>query len=156
MSIRGRRHLGIRHLGIRHLVLVLLPLLSALALAGNNPAPVNLSFAKSGGEGGVWHGSVSGDIAGSLQTVAIRVDDSSPVWKVEFDFIVSAGEQSFTARLSGTLNTNTGRVVMNGTVTSGYLMGARVHEQGQMVSIDEATGATTFEGTIRLLPATAR
>ena len=40
---------------------------------------------------------------------------------------------------------------MNGSVTSGYLAGARVCEQGELV--DEAT--LEFQGFIQLMPGTA-
>jgi tetratricopeptide (TPR) repeat protein len=72
---------------------------------------------------------------------------------VEFDWIIDADDDAydFTARLSGILNTRTGSVVMNGAVVEGWLLGARVHEEGQLV--DPAT--LGFEGSIRLMPATA-
>jgi hypothetical protein len=45
----------------------------------------------------------------------------------------------------------TGAVIMNGTVVDGFLQGAQVHEEGQLV--DAAT--LRFEGTIQVMPATA-
>ena len=76
---------------------------------------------------------------------------SGPIWHVQFDWIVSAGPKSFVARLDGTLNTNTGVVVMNGTVIDGWLLGARVHEEGQA---QDPAGAR-FVGSIQIAPATA-
>ena len=61
------------------------------------------------------------------------------------------GGESFTAHLSGVLNNVTGAVIMNGTVVDGFLQGAQVHEEGQLV--DAAT--LRFEGTIQVMPATA-
>jgi hypothetical protein len=66
---------------------------------------------------------------------------------VTFDWIIDAGERSFVADLRGTLNTNTGRVVMNGTVVEGWLLGARVHEQGQLVDPE----TLRFVGQIRVM-----
>jgi hypothetical protein len=100
---------------------------------------------------GVWVGTVAGDIAGTLETrlTALRVTGS--IWHVSFEWIISAGEESFVATLRGTLNNETGAVVMNGTVTEGYLLGARVHEEGQLV--DPST--LRFQGTIRVTDAAA-
>jgi hypothetical protein len=57
----------------------------------------------------------------------------------------------FTAHLTGTLNTRAGKVIMNGAVVEGWLLGAQVHEEGQL--IDSATFG--FEGSIRIMPASA-
>jgi hypothetical protein len=114
-------------------------------------APVQLQFSKQAVQEGVWQGTVSGDVTGALTTRLISRRVTGPIWHVTFDWIVDAGAQSFTARLSGTLNTLTGAVVMNGTVVQGYLNGAQVHEAGQLV--DPATLA--FQGVIRIMPATA-
>jgi hypothetical protein len=40
---------------------------------------------------------------------------------------------------------------MNGTVVDGFLQGAQVHEEGQLVN----AATLRFEGTIRVMPATA-
>lgn len=116
-------------------------------------APVYLNFDKSGGGGGVWNGTVSGDIHGDLTTTLTDLRVSGPVWHVVFtwdidDTDLGDGDQSFVATLSGVLNTKTGAVVMNGTVTDGYLLGAQVHEEGQL--IDPAT--LRFNGSIRVMP----
>jgi hypothetical protein len=123
---------------------------SAPAAATSNE-PLRLSFDKSLVAPGVWQGSVSGDIDGALTTRLLSLDVSRPIWHVTFDFTVAAGDSSFTTRLSGVLSTETGAVVMDGTVVRGYLLAARVHEEGQL--IDPAT--LRFVGTIRLMPATA-
>lgn len=112
--------------------------------------PVELSFDKTAVAPGVWQGTVSGDIEGALTTQLLDLQVSGPVWRVVFDWIVEAGPSSFTARLDGVLNTRTGAVVMNGEVIDGFLLGARVHEEGQLVD------PTTFRfvGYIQLMPAT--
>ena len=133
----GKRILGLAALTGAVAALVLVPVASAAP-------PVRLSFEKQAVERGVWKGSVAGDIEGGLTTRMIGFDDSEPVWKVTFDWIVDAGRKSFTARLSGTLDTTTGAVAMRGRVVEGYLRGAKVRERGQLV--DPETSA--FEGTI--------
>lgn len=121
--------------------------------AAAESAPVRLSFDKSilDPAAGVWQGSTAGDVAGALRTELRGLQVTGPIWHVSFDWIVTAGPQSFTARLSGILNTATGTVVMNGTVIDGWLEGAQVHEAGRLV--DPVT--LRFQGSIRLMPATA-
>jgi hypothetical protein len=109
--------------------------------------PLRLEFSKQAVEQGVWKGTVSGDIDGGLTTRAIAVDTSDPVWRVTFDWIVDAGMQSFTARLSGTLDSVTGAVAMKGRVVEGYLLGAKVREKGQLVD-PETLG---FQGSITVI-----
>jgi hypothetical protein len=123
--------------------------LSKAATAPNQP--VRLEFAKCAIAEGVWEGTVTGDIEGDLRTELTSLRETGPIWHVTFNWIVTAGEQSFTAALSGTLNTLTGRVVMNGTIVEGYLVGAQVHEEGQLVDAVNSC----FAGTIRIMPATA-
>lgn len=123
--------------------------LSKAATAPNQP--VRLDFAKCAIAEGVWEGTVTGDIEGDLRTELTSLRVAGPIWHVTFDWIVTAGAQSFVADLSGTLNTLTGRVVMNGTIVEGYLAGAQVHEEGQLVDAENSC----FAGTIRIMPATA-
>lgn len=124
---------------------------AASAGASGEPIPVQLQFDKQGGANGIWNGSVTGGVEGSLTTQLLSLVPAGPVLKVSFAWIVDAGEQSFTAVLYGTLNTLTGQVEMDGTIVEGWLAGAQVHEEGQLV--DPATGR--FQGTITILPATA-
>ena len=125
----------------------------AVPAAGASNAPVRITFDKSLSSPGEWQGDIGGDIVavGGLKSVLLELEVSGPIWHVTFDWIITAGQSSFTARLSGVLNTKTGKVVMDGNVISGYLLGAQVHEEGQLVNPD------TFEfvGSIRLMPATA-
>lgn len=138
-------------------VLLLLTALTAAGVIGAaSPAaaasdPVRLTFDKHQVAPGVWQGTVSGDTTGALTTKLLSRDVTGPIWQVTFDWIVEAASSSFTARLDGTLNTTTGAVVMNGTVTEGHLLGGQVHEEGQLV--DPAT--LEFVGSIQIMPATA-
>jgi hypothetical protein len=136
----------------RHIVttLVLLAAFGAgVPEAAASSSPVRLSFDKSASIVGEWEGIVTGDVNGALRTVLLSRKVTGSIWLVEFDWVVTAGESSFVARLSGTLNTATGAVVMNGAVTSGFLLGARVHEEGQLVD----AGASRFVGTITIATA---
>jgi hypothetical protein len=113
--------------------------------------PLELSFDKTAVAEGFWQGTVDGDISGTLTTVLTDVQVNEEIWDVRFDWIIIAGDQSFVADLSGTLNNETGAVEMDGTVVLGYLLGAEVHEEGQLV--DPAT--LQFTGSIQLTPAEA-
>lgn len=112
--------------------------------------PVGLTFNKVAIAAGVWEGTVSGDIEGTLRTALLTVDETGPIWEDTSAWIIGSGERSFTAPLDGVLNTRTGTVSMDGSVTDSYLLGACVHEAGQ------AVGAATspFTGYIAVFPAT--
>lgn len=122
----------------------------ALADTSYNMSPIQIQFDKQGGLNGTWTGTVSGDVEGNLTTQLLSAWWSGPILHVTFAWIIDAGDQSFVAELEGTLHTLTGQVVMNGTVVEGWLVGAQVHEVGQMV--DPTTGR--FQGTIQVMPAT--
>jgi hypothetical protein len=97
----------------------------------------------------VFEGTVSGGVTGALTSKLVSLDaQQGKILHVTFDWIVSAGGKSFTARTKGTWNQNTGQVVMNGSVIDGYQLGAPVHEQGKLV--DPTT--LTFQGYLRLMP----
>jgi hypothetical protein len=118
-------------------------------------APLRLTFEKESVGFPVWEGSVSGDVDGGLRTVLTGCTGPNPcsgrIWHVQFDWIIDAGAESFTAHLSGILDNATGAVVMDGTVVNGFLRGAQVHEEGQLVN----AATLAFEGTIRVMPASA-
>ena len=101
---------------------------------------------------GTWAGTVAGDVTGSLRTVLNAAEVSDGILHVNFDWVIGAGSQSFTANLDGTLSLKSGRVVMNGTVVDGWLAGAHVHEQGQLAP---DLGPGCFRGSIRIAPASA-
>lgn len=138
----------------RMLLLVTLFVLLAAALpafAGNDLGEgsvlATLSFDKSAVSEGIWEGLVTGDVSGALRTELTGIRTVGPLWFVEFNWIVDAGDQSFTVAATGTLNTLNGTAVMTGRVVEGEWLGATMYEQGQM--IDPATGH--FEGTILLI-----
>jgi hypothetical protein len=128
----------------------------AEALRAAAAAPVRLKFTKSLATvmpSMTWKGAVNGDVNGDLETRLLSLRETGPIWHVEFDWIIASANPatSFTARLSGTVNTKTGKVVMNGVVIDGYLEGAQVHEEGVLTD----AAASRFEGTIRVVPQTA-
>ncbi len=117
---------------------------------------VNLTFEKTIVDPvlGVWEGWVAGDIEGDLRTELQGLRVAGPIWHVDFLWIIDADEpaQSLTFEASGTLNTGTGQVVMNGTVVDGWLAGARVHEEGQA---QDPAGAE-FHGIITIMRRTVQ
>ena len=142
---------------MKRFVLLLVVVATAITVTAAGSAassePVRLGFDKSISDpvGLVWTGSVSGDVTGGLTTRLTGLRVAGPVRHVRFDWIVNAGQRSFVADLTGTLNNDTGQVVMDGTVVQGWLRGAQVHEAGQLV--DPAT--LRFVGAIRIMPASA-
>jgi hypothetical protein len=134
------------------LVVIAAPAASS-ASASNAPLQVNFVKHVVDPVNLVFEGSTSGAVTGSLTSRLVSLNKvSGPNYHITFDWIVSAGDQSFTARTSGIWNTLTGDVVLNGEViSSGFLSGAQVHEKGHL--IDPST--LTFAGFLRLMPATA-
>ena len=124
---------------------------AAQASTTRDMSPIRLQFDKQGGANGIWTGTVTGDMEGALTTQLLALTSNGPILNVSFAWIVSGGEQNFTAVLHGTLNSLTGQVEMDGTIVEGWLAGAQVHEEGQL--IDPATGR--FQGMIAIFPATA-
>lgn len=146
---------GTKRLRATALIAVVVAGLLFLAAPAKASAPLYLTFEKESIDEGVWAGTVSGDVNGDLTTFLTGCTGPNPcsgdVWHVEFDWVIDAGDQSFTAHLSGVLNTLTGSVIMNGPVVDGFLEGAQVHEEGQLVN----PATLAFEGTIQVMPETA-
>ncbi len=136
-------------------VSVLLALLAIPASASHVAQardPVELTFAKTVTSPGVWDGTVSGDLSGTLTTHLTGNPQTGSIWHVSFDWFVDADDPdfSFTAEVAGILNLKTGRVVMNGVVVDGWLQGARIHIDAQLDLSDFSS-----EGVIRIMPSSA-
>jgi hypothetical protein len=135
------------------LAIVLSLVTAPAALAGPAPdtTPREITFTKADPDGNfTWNGTVDGAATGALETRLTDVRAEGWILYVTFEWDIDAGAHSFVAEMTGILNQRTGAVVMNGTVVEGWMEGARVHEQGQLVD----PGTLTFEGTITVLPAT--
>lgn len=68
------------------------------------------------------------------------------VLEVTFVWEISAHSHSFVAVTDGTLNLQTGAVILDGVVTEGWLVGASVHEEGQLVD----ASLSRYQGVIEL------
>jgi hypothetical protein len=101
-----------------------------------------------------WKGTVAGD--GDLSgTLAMRVGTRRVVgqrWRVRTAWTVEAGERSFTARARGVINFRTRRVVLDGTVVSGFLAGAEMHVRGRVAN----RKTRRLVGTATLVPSHER
>ena len=132
--------------------------ITLLAVAAVTPAfaddndPIDIEFYKTDADANfLWDGTVSGDINGDLQTVLLAAQQSGHMLHVDFDWIITNSDCDFTARMSGTLDTQTGSVLMNGSVIDGCYMGAQVHEEGQLMD----PTISGFGGNIRIMPGSA-
>jgi hypothetical protein len=129
---------------------VVLGLAVAGAAGAAQPGPLHLTFDKQNPDAdGVWEGSVSGDAEGRLKTVLISIGGEDPCVKdVVFDWIIKAEDDSFKARLAGTLDACTGAVQMSGSALTGRYRGALVEEAGQLQDL----ATLRFTGTIDVYP----
>jgi hypothetical protein len=111
--------------------------------------PIVLEFEKQWAAPDYYVGTVEGG-----GTIEMRLFDKSVIGNTQHfgaTVEVNSASRSFTALVSGQINFRTGRVVLNGSVTSGWLAGARVQEESQLVDPD--TGR--FIGTIQIMPASS-
>jgi hypothetical protein len=67
----------------------------------------------------------------------------------DYIFMADDGVHSFTARVEGHGNLQTERAVLNGTVTAGWLQGAQVQDEFDIL------GGGRFAGTFRIMPGSA-
>ena len=122
--------------------------LAALApTASASSAPIEVTFEKHSVGSGHYVGTT-----GDGGTIEMQVSNSSVTGNMQhFDVTIWATVDggSLTAEARGTFNFKTLETVLNGTVVSGWLEGARLHEQGNLTSFDPLT----FTGTLMLLPA---
>ncbi len=115
------------------------------------PGPLLINFEKSAIDQGVWKGHVAGNQYANLRSYLIELETLEKIWLVKFDWVIRDWQSpalSFTARMAGILNTETGRVFMRGEVIEGYRKGAEVKEEGWLIDAD----TLTFKGKIEVSP----
>ena len=138
---RGRRAIA---------AIVVAPLL-ALATAGAadaQSAPLTWTFEKCATGSSTWDGTATGpDGTVDLHTELTGLRETAHIWHVTLDWEVG---DLYVAPLKGTVNLQTGAVVMTGTVAEGDHAGSQVHEEGQLYDAEREC----FAGTITVLPAT--
>jgi hypothetical protein len=110
--------------------------------------PSYVTFDKHYVGAGQFEGTTGGAAPGTVRTICNLVPHNPVLVQLTCDWQISAGQRSFDAPLTGTLNWQTGDVVMNGQVATGWQAGAQVHETGHLV--DAAT--LEFAGTIQIQP----
>jgi hypothetical protein len=138
---------------------VLLVLLAVAALAtfvgsaAASNAVIVLPFTK---QGSVIDSHYVGTAAGGA---ALDMQLSDKYWTGEVqhftatETLVWPDGRSLTAVLDGCFNNITGATVLNGQVTSGWLQGAQVHEEGQLIGFSYPIAS--FAGTVQLMPGSA-
>jgi hypothetical protein len=140
-------------LGPLRIKIVFVTALVALAaaifwVANAGASPVTIPFEKHAVSPGHYVGT-----ACEGGSVEVLVSNASVVGNVQHftaTFEVSLpGNRMFTAVLDGIFNFSTGRTVLNGAVTRGWLAGAQAHEEGQLMGVDPLT----FTGSLTLVGA---
>lgn len=112
-------------------------------------------------------GITGGDAAGTFAGAVLSRDpfDNGTIVQLEARYGVTADDpaHSFVAEIQGTQNMQTQQAVLDGTVTSGWLAGARVHVTYDIIVPAAGTSCvpqapvnrTCFQGTIRVMPGSA-
>jgi hypothetical protein len=138
---------------MKTLIGTLMALLAATLLAGPAVAadqrPIVLEFDKQWAAPDYYVGTITGGgtITMSLYDKSIRGNTQHFSATVE----INIAEGSSIAAVHGAFNFSTGKVVLTGAVTSGWLAGARVLEESQLVDVD----TFRFLGSVQLMPASA-
>ena len=140
---------------MNRLIKVLVALVAVLALttpvAASQKAIV-LEFEKAG-QGGYFEGELDGvTIRMTVTGFEMRGDSGHITATVEMEWMSGTTPQALTAEVEGVLAFNAGRAALNGTVISGDYLGARVHEESQLVGFDPATNIETYLGTFQIMP----
>ena len=133
---------------VMSMVMALVALLVVGTPVAAAQAPIVIEFEKQWAAPDYYVGTVEGG------TIEMWLFDKSVIGNTQhFSATVEvvSPSGSFTAVVSGQINFSTGRVVLNGRVTSGWLAGAQVREESQLVDPD--TGR--FIGSIQIMPASS-
>jgi hypothetical protein len=148
---------------IRQIATAIAAALAALALGsggvGASTAPVAWSFdvsfdpaATAANAAPTWTGTATGPGSGTIAVKLVGAELRGEALHIELEVTVAAGVRSSTVELSGVFNEVTTRGVMNGVVSSGWLSGARAHQEA--ARFDPASPAR-LTGTLRLMPGSA-
>jgi hypothetical protein len=105
-------------------------------------------------------GVAGGDVPGTFAaTVLSRTAfDNGNIVKLVADYRVIGNDagHSFVARIEGTQNNQTQKAVLNGTITDGWLVGARVHVTFDVIRpCPEFDKAACFTGVLRVMSGSA-
>ena len=130
-------------------------------------APVEVTFTKWITAFPAMAGVTGGDVPGTFAGAVLSRDpfENGTIVQLEARYGVTAAdtEHSFVAHIGGKQNNTTQEAVLNGTVTSGWLVGAQVHVTYEVIVPATGTSCvpaapvnrTCFQGTIRILPGSA-
>src|SRR5215472_2495008 len=127
---------------------ITVPAVMAVPALADGAAPSYVTFDKHYVGGGQFEGTTGGAAPGTVHPRRTLVSKTSVLVQLTCDWQISAGQHSFDAPLTGTLNWQTGDVVMNGRIASGWQAGHQVHETGHLVD----PAALEFAGTIQIQP----
>src|SRR5262245_57040522 len=144
------QRLGRTGLSIAALATAVPIMLSQPAIASASSAPLTWTFDKCATGPGAWQGTARGpdNTLEPLETQLTGLRSAGDVLHVDFNWHVGT---RYLASLSGTLNLESGAVVMNGRVAEGSYAGSRVHEEGQLYD----STRSCFAGTIQVMPASS-
>jgi hypothetical protein len=130
-------------------------------------APVEVTFTKWITAYPAMAGVTGGDVPGTFAGTVLNRDpfENGTIVQLEAQYRVTAADpaHSFVAHIEGKQNNTTQEAVLNGTVTSGWLVGARVHVTYDVIVPAPGTScmptapvnSRCFQGTIRILPGSA-
>lgn len=121
---------------------------AAVPASASNRAIV-VSFEKHAVAPGQYVGTTDRNGTIEMSVYDSRVEGNVQHFKATLE--LSRGGRHLEASLDGRFNFSTERVVLNGTVTDGWLEGAQVHEESRLTGTDPVS----FAGTIRLMPGSA-
>ena len=140
---------------------------AAAQAQGSGGGPVDVTFTKWITAYPAMAGVTGGDVPGTFAGAVLSRDpfDNGTIVQLEARYGVIAANpaHSFVAHIEGKQNNTTHEAVLNGTVTSGWLVGAQVHVTYDVVVPPPGTScvpaapknSTCFQGTIRILRGSA-
>jgi hypothetical protein len=134
---------------------LLTALVGGFALAAPGAPAVTFSTVFAGvttdGEGSVWEGRANGAVPGrvtlELKQVEPPTEAANPVWHVRARWALDAGgARSFVADLEGVVDWKAGRIRLAGPISSGWMNGAWLENEGRVVSGDISGSITIVPG----------